>query len=86
MKGPKLVVYPDRAGEYRWRLVAGNGEIQASGEGHSDADAAVDAAAAVGRNFAIIAGFDVSDGFPLREEHIETLTVEEAEGRELEVG
>ncbi len=29
----KFEIYLDTAGEYRWRLVAGNGEIVASGEG-----------------------------------------------------
>lgn len=79
--GPKVVTYPDKAGEFRWRLVGGNGEIQASGEGHSTEEHALEAASTVGKNFAIVAGFDVSDGFPLRESFIERLTTEEAEGQ-----
>lgn len=36
MNRTKVVVYPDRAGKWRWRLVAGNGQIIAdSGEGYS---------------------------------------------------
>lgn len=30
-----LEVFKDRRGEWRWRLVAGNGEIQAQSEGYS---------------------------------------------------
>lgn len=86
MKGPKVTIYPDKAGEFRWRLVAGNNKVQASGEGHETAEKAEEAAATVGKNFALIAGFDVSDGFPLREAYVEKLeTVEDAEGAGLEV-
>jgi uncharacterized protein YegP (UPF0339 family) len=36
MKRAKFEVYADRAGEYRWRLVASNGRIVAdSGEGYT---------------------------------------------------
>lgn len=45
MNGPRFEVYQDAAGEYRWRLVAGNGEVVASGEGHTrreDAERAVE--------------------------------------------
>ena len=32
----KFEIYPDKAGEWRWRLVAGNGRIVAdSGEGYA---------------------------------------------------
>ena len=31
----KFVVYQDAAGEYRWRLVAGNGEKVAASEGYT---------------------------------------------------
>lgn len=34
---PKVEIYPDAAGEYRWRLLAANGAIIAQGEGHSTA-------------------------------------------------
>ncbi len=32
---PKFEVYLDRAGEYRWRLKAANGEIVAVSEGYT---------------------------------------------------
>ncbi len=32
---PKFEVYMDRAGQYRWRLKAGNGEIVAVSEGYT---------------------------------------------------
>jgi uncharacterized protein YegP (UPF0339 family) len=32
---PKFVIFKDVAGEYRWRLVAGNGEIVAASEGYT---------------------------------------------------
>lgn len=32
----KFVVYRDAAGEYRWRLVASNGKVVASGEGYKN--------------------------------------------------
>lgn len=79
MNGPKVVIYPDKASEYRWRLVGGNGEIQASGEGHETDEHALEAAQNTGKSFAVIAGYDVSDGFPLREDHVEKLSLEEAE-------
>lgn len=42
---PKFRVYEDRAGEYRWRLVAGNGRTVAdSGEGYVTHQGAVNAA------------------------------------------
>ena len=33
-KHPKFEVYTDKAGEFRFRLKAGNGEIIATGEGY----------------------------------------------------
>lgn len=36
MSAPHLEVYPDKGGEVRWRLVAGNGEIVIPPEGHRD--------------------------------------------------
>ncbi len=48
-RGPVYRVYEDDAGEWRWRLVAGNGEIIAdSAEGYTrqgDAERAVQTAA-----------------------------------------
>lgn len=32
---PYIEVYQDRAGQYRWRLVAGNDEIVATSEGYT---------------------------------------------------
>lgn len=32
---PKFQVYMDRAGQYRWRLIAGNGEIVAVSEAYA---------------------------------------------------
>lgn len=87
MKGPKVVIYPDRAGEYRWRLVGGNGEIEASGESHKHVEGAYDAVTTVARNFAQIAGEVTSEHFKLDEKRVEVLeSVEEAESRGLEVG
>lgn len=45
MKQPRFEVYPDKAGGYRWRLVAANGRVLAHGEAHTrerDAWRAVD--------------------------------------------
>ena len=36
VRGPKITVYEDKKGEFRWHLKAGNGRIIAdSGEGYS---------------------------------------------------
>lgn len=87
MKGPKIVIYPDRAGEYRWRLVGGNGEIEASGESHKHVEGAYDAVTTAARNFAQCAGLAVEEDFKLDESRVETLeNFEEAESRGLEVG
>lgn len=87
MKGPKVVIYPDRAGEYRWRLVGGNGEIEASGESHKTAEHAEEAVTTVARNFAQCAGVVVGEAFKLDESRVEVLeSAEEAEARDLEVG
>ena len=42
-----VVVFRDEAGEWRWRAVAGNGEIVAHGESHTREDDAARAAGAV---------------------------------------
>jgi len=34
MISTRFVIYKDRAGEYRWRLIAGNNEIVANSEGY----------------------------------------------------
>ena len=35
MANPRFVVFPDSAGEYRWRLIAGNSEIVAVSESYT---------------------------------------------------
>lgn len=35
MKQPRFEVYQDKAGQHRWRLIAANGRIIATGEGHT---------------------------------------------------
>ena len=40
-------IYQDDAGEYRWKAVAGNGEIVAEGESHRDRHDAIRAALGV---------------------------------------
>ncbi|MBQ9625844.1 MAG: YegP family protein [Treponema sp.] len=35
MANPKFEIYKDKAGEFRYRLKASNGEIIASGEGYT---------------------------------------------------
>jgi uncharacterized protein YegP (UPF0339 family) len=34
MNKPRFEVYEDEAGEWRWRLIAGNGRTVATGESH----------------------------------------------------
>lgn len=45
----KFEVYPDKAGKYRFRLKASNGEVVAQGEAYSSKDAAIEGTAAVQR-------------------------------------
>ena len=35
MKRPRFSVYQDKSGGYRWRLLAGNNKVIASGEAHT---------------------------------------------------
>lgn len=35
MRRPKFVVYQDVSGQWRWRLVAGNGRVICHGESHT---------------------------------------------------
>jgi uncharacterized protein YegP (UPF0339 family) len=87
VREPKVVIYPDRAGEWRWRLVGGNGEIEASGEGHSTYEHAEESVTTTAKNFAIVSGYEVPEDFILAPELVERLeSVEEAEGHGLEVG
>lgn len=46
----RFEIYLDRAGEYRWRLVAGNNEIVATSEGYIVKQAAINSADWVRRN------------------------------------
>jgi len=43
----KWEVYKDNAGEWRWRLVAANGEIVAVGEGYKNKKDAIDTIGAI---------------------------------------
>lgn len=47
---PVADFYEDRAGEWRWKLVGANGEIQASGEGYDSEGNARRGFSAVARN------------------------------------
>jgi uncharacterized protein len=47
----KFEVYKDKAGEYRWRLVAPNGQsIADSGEGYSSKESCLEGIASVKKN------------------------------------
>ena len=47
---PKYEVYQDKAGEYRFRLKARNGEIVATGEGYKAKDSCLNGIASIGKN------------------------------------
>ncbi len=49
-KHPKYEVYPDKAGEFRFRLKAKNGEIIATSEGYKAKASAMNGIASIGRN------------------------------------
>ena len=49
-KHPKYEVYLDKAGEYRFRLKARNGEIIATGEGYKKKASCLNGIASIGRN------------------------------------
>ena len=51
-KHPKFEVYADKAGEYRFRLKAKNGEIIAVSEGYTTLDSCLNGVASVRRNAA----------------------------------
>lgn len=76
---PKFVIYPDKAGEYRWRLIAPNGEIVASGEGYATPSTAIEGINAVARSAATAIVLKDDQG-------IEVLDAEEAESAGYEVG
>jgi len=43
----KFEIYEDKAGEYRWRLVAGNGEVVAVSQAYTTKQSALEAAAKI---------------------------------------
>ncbi len=47
---PKYEVYKDKAGEFRFRLKAKNGEIIATGEGYKAKDSCLKGIASIGKN------------------------------------
>ena len=49
-KNPKFEVYKDKAGEFRFRLKAANGEIIASGEDYTTMKACLNGIASIGKN------------------------------------
>ena len=49
-KHPKYEVYTDKAGEFRFRLKAKNGEIIATSEGYKAKASAMNGIASIGRN------------------------------------
>jgi uncharacterized protein len=57
----KFEVYPDKSGQYRFRLKAGNGEIVAGGESYPTRSGAHDGCAAVKRAAAAADIEDVDD-------------------------
>ena len=50
LKNPKYELYQDKAGEYRFRLKAANGEIIAVGEGYTTKANCKNGIASIGRN------------------------------------
>ena len=50
LKNPKFELYQDKAGEYRFRLKASNGEIIAVGEGYTTKANCKNGIASIGRN------------------------------------
>ena len=51
-KCPKFEIYKDKAGEFRFRLKATNGQIIATGEGYKSKDAVKNGVASVAKNAA----------------------------------
>ena len=50
MKHPKFELYTDKAGEFRFRLKAANGEIIATGEGYKAKASALNGIESIGKN------------------------------------
>ena len=57
----KFEVYKDKAGEFRFRLKAGNGEIILASEGYKRRSSAMNGIASVQKNAAIDARFERKD-------------------------
>jgi uncharacterized protein YegP (UPF0339 family) len=77
---PRVIGYPDKAGEYRWRLIGGNGEIQATGEGFETEEHAQESVDRVAANFGAVSGLTGAAGLAESEVHvpIEWITTKEA--------
>lgn len=58
MKNPKFQIYKDKAGEFRFRLRAGNGEIVLTGEGYKTKASCENGIASVQTNSANDARFE----------------------------
>ena len=56
---PKFEIFKDKAGEFRFRLKAANGEIIASGEGYTTRKACLNGIASIGKNAPEAAVFEV---------------------------
>lgn len=50
VKNPKFEVYADKAGEFRFRLKASNGQIIAVGEGYKTMKSCLNGIASIGKN------------------------------------
>ena len=50
LKNPKYELYADKAGEFRFRLKASNGEIIATGEGYKAKASCLNGIASIGKN------------------------------------
>ena len=50
LKNPKFEVYTDKAGEFRFRLKARNGQIVAVGEGYKTLKSCLNGIASIGKN------------------------------------
>ena len=50
LKNPKFEVYTDKAGEFRFRLKARNGQIVAVGEGYKSMKSCLNGIASIGKN------------------------------------
>ena len=50
LKNPKYEVYTDKAGEFRFRLKASNGQIIATGEGYKTMKSCKNGIASIGKN------------------------------------